>query len=202
MDNNALFKVGYGLYILTAKDEQKDNGCIINTATQITQTPLRISIAVNKSNYTYDMIMSTKEFNLSILTEQVSFNVFKQFGFSSGRDTDKFDGYEIDERTHNGIRYLSDHVNCVISAKVLSSYDYGTHTMFVADVTSSNVLSSEPSVTYQYYFDHIKPKPKPPTENKKGFVCKICGYVYEGDSLPEDFICPLCKHGVSDFESI
>ena len=169
---------------------------------QITVSPLRIIIAVNKANYTHDMILKTKEFNLSVLSESVPFRIFKQFGFSSGKNTDKFADCGYDDRAANGIRYVSEHANCVISAKVTDSYDYGSHTLFVADVVQTLVLSNEPSVTYQYYFDNIKPKPQPPNSGKKGFVCKICGYVHEGDSLPDDFICPLCKHGAEDFERL
>jgi len=202
IDTNAMFKLSYGLFVLTAKDGSKDNGCIINTATQITASPLKISIAVNKANFTYDMIIKTGEFNLSVLSVSAPFSIFEQFGFHSGRDTDKFAGYDNEKRTENGIRYVSEHANSIISAKVCESYDYGSHTVFMSDVTQSFVLSNEPSVTYQYYFDNIKPKPQPPQEGKKGFVCKICGYVFEGNSLPDDFICPLCKHGSADFEML
>jgi len=206
IDPVAMFKFSYGLFVLTARDGNKDNGCIINTAIQVTATPLRISIAVNKANYTHDMIVKTGEFNISILATNAPFSVFTQFGFQSGKETDKFSGVDYDERTSNGIRYVPGFSNCAISAKVADSYDYGTHTIFVADVTESIVLSKEPSVTYQYYFDNIKPKPQnpatEPAEKKKGYVCKICGYVYEGDPLPSDFICPLCKHGATDFEPL
>jgi flavorubredoxin/flavin reductase (DIM6/NTAB) family NADH-FMN oxidoreductase RutF len=201
VDPAAMFKLQYGLFILTAKDGAKDNGCVINVASQITASPVRIVIAVNKANYTHDMVFKTKEFNLSVLSEGVPFRIFEQFGFQSGRDTDKFAGGNV-ERSANGICYVSQHANCVISGRVVESYDSGTHTIFLADVTQTQVLSAEPSVTYQYYFDHIKPKPQPPQEYQKGFVCKICGYMYEGDSLPEDFICPLCKHGSQDFEPL
>jgi len=202
IDPNAMFKFSYGLFVLTAKDGNKDNGCIINTAIQVTQSPLRISIAVNKANYTHDMILKTKTFNISILSQSAPFKIFEQFGFSSGRDSDKFKNCNYNDRTANGIRYVSDHANCVITAKVTESYDYGSHTIFVADVIQSIVLSDEKSVTYQYYFDNIKPKPQPQMSGKKGYVCKICGYVHEGESLPKDFICPLCKHGADDFEPL
>jgi len=202
IDPAAMFKLSYGLFVLTAKDGSKDNGCIINTATQITVSPLRISIAVNKANFTHDMIIKTGEFNLSILAESAPFRIFEQFGFHSGRDTDKFAGSDYLERTANGIRYVPEHTNSIISAKVCESYDYGTHTVFMADVTQTLVLSAEASATYQYYFENIKPKPQPAPKDQKGFVCKICGYVHEGDSLPDDFICPLCKHGASDFTKI
>ena len=197
-----MFKLSYGLYVLTAKDGDKDNGCIINTALQVTSSPLRISIAVNKANFTHDMIVKTGVFNVSILSESAPFSIFQQFGFHTGKDMDKFFECGYCERANNGVRYVPIHTNAMISANVIDSYDYGSHTIFVADVTQASVLSKEPSVTYQYYFDHIKPKPQVPAAAKKGYVCKICGYVYEGDSLPEDFICPLCKHGAEDFEPL
>ena len=202
VEPNAFFKFSYGLFVLTAKDGDKDNGCIINTLQQLTDTPKRITIAVNKQNYTHDMIVRTGVFNVSILTESVPFKIFQQFGFQSGRDTDKISADDPIGRTANGLTYLSEYANAVISGKVTDMLDYGTHTLFVADVTEARVLSEEPSVTYAYYFAHIKPKPQPAQEKKKGFVCKICGYVYEGDVLPDDFICPLCKHGASDFEPL
>ena len=207
IDPAAMFKLSYGLFVLSAKDETKDNGCIINTAIQITSAPLRLSIAVSKANFTHDMIIKSGEFNVSILDTTAPFELFQQFGFQSGRDTDKFASATYNDRTSNGIRYIPGHSNCVISAKVADTYDYGTHTLFIADITESIVLSNEPSVTYQYYFDNIKPKPQPKpanesAEKKKGFVCKICGYVYEGDTLPDDFICPICKHGAADFEPL
>lgn len=199
IDNSALFTLSYGLFVLTAKDD-KDNGCIVNTVQQVTQEPLKISVAVNKANYTHDMILKTGQFNVSVLTEKANFDIFKRFGFSSGRDTDKFENFSSVARTENGITYITEMTNAVISGKVVETVDLGTHTLFIADVTESKKLSDENSVTYQYYFDHIKPKPE--TEKKKGYVCKICGYVYEGDPLPDDFICPLCKHPASDFEPL
>jgi len=202
IDNGAIYKLSYGLFILTARDGEKDNGCIINTAIQITSKPPRISIAAIKANYTHDMIKKTGEFNISILSTDAPFSVFEHFGFHSGRDTDKFENCTSDDRTANGIKYIPKYTNSVISGKVVDAYDYGTHTLFVADITEAFVLSNESSVTYQYYFDNIKPKPKPQIEKKKGFVCKICGYVYEGDPLPDDFICPICKHGAIDFEPV
>ena len=199
VDPGTMFKLSYGLFVLTAKDGAKDNGCIVNTVVQITQAPLRISAAVIKANYTCDMILKTGEFNVSILDESVPFGVFQQFGFQSGRNVDKFENCGYDVRAVNGIRYVPENTNGMISAKVIESFDYGTHMLFIADVTQALVISNERSVTYQYYFDHIKPKPQPPKEAKKGFVCKICGYVHEGETLPDDFICPLCKHGAADF---
>jgi flavin reductase (DIM6/NTAB) family NADH-FMN oxidoreductase RutF len=198
----AMFKLSYGLFVLTANENGKDNGCIINTVTQITETPARISIAVNKANFTHGMILRTKAFNVSVLAEDAVFGVFERFGFHSGRDTDKFAGYGSQARAANGVLYATEGTNAVISAKVLEALDYGSHTVFIAEATGAFVLTNEPSATYRYYFEHIKPKPQPPKEAKKGFVCKICGYVYEGESLPKDFICPLCKHGIQDFEPI
>jgi len=204
IQGEAMFKFSYGLFVLTAKDGEKDNGCIINTAAQLTDTPKRINIAVNKANYTHDMIMNTGVFNVSVLSEKADFDTFKRFGFASGRDTDKFDGFEAScQRSANGLYYVTEGVNSFISARVIDTHDYGTHTLFIAEVTEAQVISPDPSVTYAYYFAHIKPKPQPKIEEKKvGWVCKICGYVYEGDPIPEDFICPLCKHPASDFEKI
>jgi Uncharacterized flavoproteins len=202
VDPNTMFKLSYGLFVLTARDGNKDNGCIINTVMQVTVTPVKITIAVNKANYTHDMILKTGKFNISVLSEGAPFRVFQQFGFHSGKDTDKFAGSGEALRTTNGVRYLSKWTNGVISGEVKESIDCGTHTLFIAEVNQAFSLSREPSVTYQYYFDNIKPKPQPPKGNKKGFVCKICGYVHEGDTLPDDFVCPLCKHGAQDFERI
>ena len=203
VDQNALFKLSYGLYLLTAEEKGKHNGCIINTAVQLTDTPKRITIAVNKANYTHDMILRTRSFNLSMLSTSASFDLFKQFGFQSGRNVDKFAGNRYEIRvSENGLIYLNQCANAFLSAKVIDALDYGTHTLFVADITEARVISNEPSLTYTYYFDHIKPKPQPAEEGKVGWVCKICGYVYEGEELPPDFICPLCKHGAEDFERL
>lgn len=197
MDNKALFKLSYGLFVLTARQDGKDNGCIINTAQQITSTPARISIAVNKNNLTHDMVLSTGQFNVSVLTEDAVFWIFQHYGFQSGRDVNKFENIP-EARTANGIRFVEGCTNAVISGKVIQTVDCGTHTLFIADVEEAKVLDSVPSVTYQYYFDHIKPKPEPVSSGK--WVCKICGYVHEGETLPPDFICPWCKHGAGDFE--
>ena len=204
IDNDAMFKFSYGLFVLTAKDGDKDNGCIINTAAQLTSKPNRINIAVNKANFTHDMIMKTGVFNISVLSEKAEFDTFKRFGFPSGRETDKFAGFEpYAERSANGLYYVTKGVNAFMSAKVIDAHDYGTHTLFIAEVTEAQILSPDPSVTYAYYFAHIKPKPQPKIEEEKtGWVCKICGYVYEGEDLPADFICPLCKHGAEDFEKL
>lgn len=199
IDNNAMFKLSYGLFVLTAKDGEKDNGCITNTVMQITSSPKIISIAINKSNLTHDMTLKTGVFNISVLTQETPFEIFKNFGFQSGKDVNKFEDYNEFNRSENGLIYLSTYTNSFISAKVISAVDYGSHTLFTAEVTEAEVLSSAPSVTYEYYFANIKPKQE---KKKKGFVCKICGYVYEGDELPADFICPICKHGAEDFEPI
>ena len=202
IDASALFKLSYGLFVLTAREGKKDNGCIINTAVQLTSSPCRISITVNKQNYTHGMIVRTGIFNLSVLTEEVPFKVFQHFGFQSGKDVNKFENCESENRTGNGILYVPKFTNAVISCAVVGEVDCGTHTLFIADVVETKILSSVPSVTYQYYFDHIKPQPEKKDKEKKGYVCKICGYVYEGEELPPDFVCPLCKHGAEDFEPI
>ena len=202
-DATALFKISYGLFVLTARDGKKDNGCIINTAVHLTSSPCRIAITVNKQNYTHDMIVRSDAFNLSVLTEEAPFKVFEHFGFQSGKNVNKFADCESENRTDNGILYIPKFTNAVISCAVCAAVDCGTHTMFIADVTDTRILSSVPSMTYQYYFDNVKPKPKENADApKKGYVCKICGYVYEGEPLPDDFICPLCKHGAEDFEKI
>ena len=197
MDVGALFKLSYGLFVLTARENGKDNGCIINTAMQITDEPKQLIVAVNKQNYTHDMIKNTGIFNLSVLSQDAVFWIFQHYGFQSGRDVDKFANLP-EARTQNGVRYVQGCTNAVISGKVVSTVDCGTHTLFIAEVTDAKILSEEPSVTYQYYFDHIKPKPQP--KEKKSWVCKICGYVYEGEQLPADYICPWCKHGAEAFE--
>ena len=200
MDNAAMFKLSYGLFVLTARDGEKDNGCIVNTVQQVTTTPNRVTVAVNKANHTHDMIMKTGMFNACILSVDAPFELFKHFGFQSGRDVDKFADFSDYERADNGIVYLNKYANAVICGKVAETHDMGTHTLFVADVTDAKVLSDQPSVTYDYYHKNIKPAPQP--AKAKGWRCKICGYVYEGEELPEDFVCPLCKHGASDFEKI
>ena len=199
MNNKAMYNLTYGLFICIARDGDKDNGCIVNTVSQVTTSPNRIVVAVNKDNYTHDMIMKTKEFNISILTEKASFDTFKHWGFQSGKNVDKAIGIEYC-RSDNGIIYIANQTNAYISAKVLYPIELGTHTLFIADVTDCEVLSEDPSVTYSYYHSHIKPKPQP--AKKKGWVCTICGYIYEGEVLPDDFICPWCKHPASDFKPL
>jgi flavin reductase (DIM6/NTAB) family NADH-FMN oxidoreductase RutF/rubredoxin len=200
MDNSALFKIGYGLYVLTAKDDSKDNGCIINTVMQVTVSPLVMVIGVNKQNYTHDMIMKTKEFNVSVLDTRSQFSIFQNFGFQSGKDADKFADFKAAERAENGIYYITENTNAYLSGKVIETFDFGTHTLFKAEIVEAKNLSEEETSTYTYYQKNIKPAPQP--VEKKGWRCKICGYVYEGDPLPEDFICPICKHGAIDFEKI
>ena len=200
IEPNAMFKLSYGLFVLTAKDD-RDGGCIINAVNQITDSPKRISIAVNKANATHDMIARTGAFNLSVLTTETQFPLIQHFGFQSSRDADKFADYAFAARSENGLIYVTESSNAFISAKVVQALDYGTHTVFIADVTEAKVLSNAPSLTYAYYFEHVKPKPAALSE-QKGWVCKICGYIYEGDDLPADFICPLCKHGAEDFERL
>lgn len=202
VDASALFRLSYGLFILTAREGDRDNGCIINTAAQVTDSPKRISITVNKANLTHDMIDRTGVFNISVLSTDATMKVIEHFGFASGRDSDKFAVCETESRTANGVRYVEKYTNAVISGHVIEKIDCGTHTIFLADVTEASVFSNGESMTYQHYFDHVKPKPQPAPEKKKGFVCKICGYVYEGDELPADFVCPLCKHGAEDFERL
>ncbi len=201
VDNDALFRLSYGIFVLSASENGKDNGCIINTAQMVTDTPKQISVTVNKGNLTHDMILRTGVFNLSVLTEDAPFSLFKQFGFVSGRDADKFSDRDYPAAA-NGVRYLDGHTNAVLSGKVVKTVDCGTHTLFLAEVTEAFRLSDRPSATYDYYFKHIKPKPVAADDRKGGFVCKICGYIYEGDTLPADFICPLCKHGAEDFEPL
>ncbi len=202
MDQKAMYKISYGLYVLTAKENGFDNGCIINTAGQVTSTPNRISIAVNKDNKTHDMVHATGVFNISILAEDTDFKTFQHFGFQSGKNVDKFDGYGPKERSGNGLYYITKGTNSYISGRVVQEVDLGTHTLFIADVTDASVLSDVPSVTYDYYQKNIKPKPEASKAGKTVWVCKVCGYVYEGEELPADYICPLCKHGAEDFEKV
>lgn len=198
---SAYNRLSYGLFVLTAREGDKDNGCIINTAQQLTTAPARMSIAVNKQDYTHDMIINTGKFNVSVLTEETPFRVFEHFGFQSGRDVNKFAECETESRAENGILYIPKFTNAYFSCDVRDALDYDTHTLFVADVTKAEALSDAPSATYAYYFANIKPKPQPkPPAATKRWICRICGYVYEGETLPPDFVCPICKHGAEDFE--
>ena len=202
IEKEAMYKLTYGLFVVTTKDGEKNNGCIVNTVAMLTDNPKRITVFVNKSNYTEELISKTGEFNVSVLTESAPFEIFKQFGFASGRDTDKFAGRNY-PTTENGLTYIPEHVNAVMSAKVVGKHDYGTHTLFVAEVTEAKTLSDEPSVTYAYYQSNIKPKASAPkAEGKVKWVCKVCGYTHEDETLPEDFVCPWCKHPAEDFEKV
>lgn len=199
MDTAAVYSISYGLFVLTARQGSKDNGCIVNTLQQVTSSPLRVSVTVNKANYTHDMILSTGIFNVSILNQEAPFAVFQHYGFQSGRTAEKLVGAPA--RSANGLVYVPEVSNAYLSCQVVQTVDLGTHTMFLADVTDAKVLNSVPSMTYAYYHASVKPKPQPKSE-KTGWRCKICGYVYEGETLPPDFVCPLCKHGPEDFEKI
>lgn len=205
MDNKAMYKLSYGLFVLTAKDEVKANGCITNTAIQVASEPNTISFAVNKANYTHDMVMKTKKCNISVISEQADFELFKHFGFQSGRDVDKFADYKDCKMADNGIPYITAGTNAYFSIEITSTVDLGSHTLFIGKPTEMVVLDDAQSATYTYYQDNIKPKPDKVGVTKSGetiWRCKICGYEYVGEELPEDFICPLCKHPASDFEKV
>jgi len=201
MDEKALFKLVSGLFLLIAKDS-KDNGCIINTVLQVTASPIRIIIVVNKGNYTHDIIKKTKEFNVSVLSETAPMDLYKRFGYASGRDKDKFNGFTSTERSENGILYLTEFSSAYLSGKVIEEKDLGTHTLFISDVTGAKILSYGTPVTYDYYQKNKKPAPQIQNVDKKGFICTVCGYIYEGGILPEDFICPVCKHGTEVFKPL
>ena len=198
-DLTALFKIGYGLYVVTSNDGNKDNGCIVNTVSQVTSSPNRVAVCINKQNYSHHVIKQTGIMNVNCLSVEAPFSVFESFGFRSGRNTDKFEGTEV-LRSDNGLAFLGRYINAFMSLKVEQYVDLDTHGMFICSVTEARVMSDKETMTYTYYQDYVKPKPA--TEGKKGWVCKICGYIYEGDELPDDFICPLCKHPASDFEPI
>ena len=198
-DLTALFRIGYGLYVVTSNDGRKDNGLIVNTVTQVTSTPNRLAVTINKENYSHHVIRQTGKMNVNCLTVDAPFSVFEKFGFQSGRSVNKFASEEV-LRSDNGLVFLQRYINAFLSLKVEQYVDLETHGMFICSVTEARVLSDRETMTYTYYQNNVKPKPK--TEGKKGFVCKVCGYVYEGDTLPEDIVCPLCKHGAADFEPI
>ena len=201
MDKKSVYKLSYGLFVLTASEE--DNGCIVNTVIQLTSDPMQIAVTVNKGNLTHDMIKNTGKFNVSVIDNTAPFELFKHFGFQSGRDSMKFgtpDSYKFAPKyADNGLIYVSAYANAFMSGKVVKEIDLGTHTMFVAQMTDGEVLSDKPSMTYEYYLANVKPRPQ---QKKTGWVCKVCGYVYEGDVLPDDFVCPICRHGAADFEKI
>ena len=198
-DLNALFNIGYGLYVVTSNDGTRDNGLIVNTVSQVTNTPNRVAVTINKANYSYHIIQQTGILNVNCLDVSAPFSVFQNFGFRSGRTADKFEGIE-ELRSDNGLRFLPRYINSFMSLKVESVVDLDTHGMFICSVTEARVMSDRQTMSYTYYQDNVKPKPE--TEGKKGFVCKVCGWVYEGDTLPDDIVCPLCKHGAADFEPI
>ena len=198
-DLSALFNIGYGLYVVTSNDGRRDNGLIVNTVTQVTNTPNMIAVTINKANYSHHIIKQTGRMNINCLTVDAPFKVFEAFGFVSGRNVDKFAGCDV-LRSDNGLVFLPRYINSFMSLKVEQYVDLDTHGMFICEITEARVLSDRETMTYTYYQNNVKPKPQ--TEGKKGYVCKVCGYVYEGDVLPEDFVCPLCKHGAADFEEI
>lgn len=205
MDKKAMYKLSYGLFVLTAKDEEKDNGCIINTAIQASSMPNQLSICVNKANLTHDMIVKTGKFTVSVISQDAGFDLFKHFGFQSGKDVDKFKNFEKCKRGENSIYYITEGTNAYISVNVSKTEDLGSHTMFIGEITDMEVLSETPSVTYDYYLKNIKPQPEnvgTTTDGKTIWRCTICGYEYVGEELPEDFVCSLCKHPASDFEKI
>lgn len=205
MDIRAMDKLSYGLFVVTARENGKDNGCIINTATQAALKPNQIAISISKENYTHDMIMRTKEFNLSVISQTADFELFRHFGFESGRSMDKFAGYEACERAKNGIYYITGGTNSYICVKVDKQLDLGSHTMFIGEAGDMEIIGNALSATYEFYHEHIKPKPQAVGATEAGqtvWRCKICGYEYVGEELPEDYICPLCKHPASDFERV
>lgn len=205
MNTKAMHKLSYGLFVLTAKENKKDNGCIINTAIQAASEPNQLSICVNKSNYTHDMIFRTGEFNVSTINQNADFELFKHFGFQSGKNTNKFENFSDFKRSKNGIAYITEGINSYISVKVNKTVDLGSHTMFIGEITDMDVLNDVPSATYEYYLNNIKPKPKAVGTTNDGqtvWRCTICGYEYVGEELPDDFVCPLCKHPASDFEKV
>ena len=205
MDKKAMYKLSYGLFVLTARDCDKDNGCIINTAIQAASTPNQISICVNKANYTHDMIMKTGAFTVSVISQKATFDLFKHFGFQTGKEVNKFTDFTECSRGENGIYYVTKGTNAYISVKVTKTEDIGSHTMFIGEITDMEVLSEDASATYDYYMNNIKPKPQEVGKTKDGqtiWRCTICGYEYVGEELPEDFICPISKHPASDFEKV
>lgn len=200
---DALSKISYGVFVLSAIKDGYDNGCIINTVLQVTDEPKKIVVAVNKQNYTHDLIMETKKFNISVLSEKADFELFKHFGFQSGRDVNKFEGFSHYKRSANGVSYITRGTNSYISGEVIETVDMGTHTMFIADVIEMNILNEDASASYDFYHRNIKPQPKNnEVEQTEKWVCTVCGYEYEGEELPADFICPWCKHPASDFEKV
>ncbi len=197
----ALFNIGYGLYVVTSNDGRKDNGCIVNTVSQLTDTPMRVCVNINKANYTYHVVHTTGILNVNCLSQEAPFSVFQRFGFQSGRTVDKFaEDAAAAPRSDNGLIFLPRYINAFMSLKVVDEIDLGTHGMFICEVTEARVMSHVETMTYTFYQKNVKPKPA--TEGKKGWVCNVCGYIYDGEELPDDIICPLCKHGAADFSRI
>lgn len=202
MNPTAFFKLSYGLYVAAAKSDKKMNGCIVNTVTQVADNPKRIIVAINKHNLTSELVKESGKLSISVLSETAPFSLFQHFGFQSGRDVDKFVGVPF-AITGQELPYLKEHTTAYFDCKVISSYDLDTHMMFLAEVVDADIISDEKAMTYSYYHEFVKPKPEDnASESKKGWRCKVCGYVYEGEDLPDDFICPWCKHGAEDFEKI
>ena len=199
IDNKAFQAIGYGLYVATTHDGVKDNGCIVNAVMQVSSTPIRIAVCSRKGNYTFEVIRKTGKLNINTLDESAPFKLFKHFGYQSGRDVDKFAGIE-ERRSENGLRILPGAINSWMSLEVEQYLDLDSHGMFICTVTEAGAVSDQETMSYHHYQKNVKPKKKP--EKKKGYVCKVCGYVYEGEELPADFVCPLCKHGAEDFEPI
>ena len=202
MNNKAMYKISYGLFVLSVNDNGKDNACIINTAVQVASEPNTISVSVNKANYTCELLQKTGIFTVSIISQKASFDLFKHFGFQSGRTVDKFKDFTAKKRLDNGTYLITEGINAYLCGKVIDSYDLGSHILFTATVTDMDVLDDTPSATYEYYQSSIKPKPQPKSTTKTIWRCTVCGYEYEGEELPDDFICPLCKHPKEDFEKI
>ncbi len=210
MDPKALFQITYGLYLLTAQENGKDNGCIINTVTQVAERPVRVAVSVLKKNLTHDMIQSTGKFNVSAISTEADFQLFRRFGMQSGRSEDKFGGFTAVGRSENGLLHLTKYANMYLSAEVVQTIDLGSHSLFIAEVTEAELLSDAIPCSYSYYQAMIKPKPQPSkTPEKKKWVCDVCGWVYDEEEtgikwedLPDDFVCPLCKHGKADFSPV
>ncbi|MGN0164614.1 MAG: flavin reductase [Lachnospiraceae bacterium] len=205
MNNKALYKLSYGLFVVTANQDGKDNGCITNTAIQAASGPDKITFAINKNNLTHDMILATGKYTVSVLSTSAEFDLYKHFGFQSGRDVDKFKDFNDVKRLENGTLCVTKGTNAYFSGNIIQTVDLGSHTLFIADISDMEVLSDEPSATYEYYRENVKPKPVDTGKKQNGqtvWRCTICGYEYVGEELPEDFICPLCKHPASDFEKV
>ena len=202
---SALFRIGYGLYVVTSNDGKRDNGLIVNSVTQLTDNPYRVAVNINKANYSHHVIQQTGVLNVNCLSVEAPFSVFERFGFQSGREVDKFADYTAYQNAENGVPYITEGTNAYLAVKVSQTVDLGSHTMFIGEVTEMEVLSEEPSANYEYYQEEVKPKPEEVGKTADGqtvWRCTICGYEYVGEELPEDFICPLCKHPASDFEKV